>query len=232
MERRPYDTELVLDGRESAKRDPKKTCLGNQLYPRTAKASTLPPTDRRFLEVFHNAMSTATSETPSPREELEELGYDIVYKPHETMAAYNAFYRVEYEGQEIAPPAARRMGVPLNEVWLTEFLRPYENYVLYHELNEIEYRAEGYGVDEAHQKALEDDRIWEGDPKWEELQREINLVSLRRVAALPGFGETLFERIQRNRPYCDMRELREVEGIGRTRYEQLSEAFWCFDCDL
>lgn len=177
-------------------------------------------------------MTTAKPDTPTPREELEELGYDIVYKPHETMAEYNAFYRVEYEGQEIAPPAARRMKVPLNEVWITELLRPYERYILYHELNEIRYRAQGSDVDEAHQKALEDDLIWEGDPKWEELQREINLVSPSRVAALPGFGATLFERIQKNRPYCDMNELLAVEGIGRKRYEQLAERFWCFDCDL
>jgi hypothetical protein len=40
------------------------------------------------------------------------------------MAEYNAFYRVEYGGSVIAPPAARRMNVPLNEVWLTEYLRP------------------------------------------------------------------------------------------------------------
>lgn len=26
------------------------------------------------------------TDTPNPRAELEELGYDVVYKPHETMA--------------------------------------------------------------------------------------------------------------------------------------------------
>lgn len=177
-------------------------------------------------------MAEPQPESPRPRAEMEELGWDIVYKPHETMAAYNAFYNVEYEGTEIAPPAARRMGVPLNEVWLTEFLRPYERYILHHELNEIKYRARGYGVEEAHERAVEDDHIWEGDPMWEELQREINLVAPDRVTALPGFGETLFRRIQRNRPYCDMAELQAVDGIGPQRLERLTESFWCFDCDL
>ncbi len=169
---------------------------------------------------------------PDPRAEMEALGYDIVYKPHETMAKYNAFYRVEYDGEEIAPPAARRMDVPLNEVWLTELLRPYERYILYHELNEIRYRARGYGVDEAHERAVEDDKIWEGDERWEELQREINIVPPERVVALAGFDETLFERIQRNRPYCDMDELRAVRGIDERRHDRLCEEFWCFDCDL
>lgn len=177
-------------------------------------------------------MTGSESGSPDPRAEMEALGWDIVYKPHETMAAYNAFYRVEYEDEVIAPPAARRMDVPLNEVWLTEFLRPYERYILYHELNEIEYRAAGYGVDAAHERAVEDDRFWEGDPQFEELQREINIVPPERVVALPGFGETLFERIMQHRPYCDMRELLAVPGIGEQRYERLREAFWCFDCDL
>lgn len=178
------------------------------------------------------SMSSTDTTIPDPRTEMEELGYDIVYKPHETMAKYNAFYRVEYEDEVIAPPAARRMNVPLNEVWLTELLRPYERYILHHELNEIKFRAQGHGVDRAHQRALRADKVFAGDPKFEELRREINLVSEERVTGLPGLGETHFERIQRNRPYCDMRELLDVPGIGEERYAQLSEAFWCFDCNL
>ncbi|MFB6094800.1 MAG: hypothetical protein ABEJ77_07645 [Halanaeroarchaeum sp.] len=169
---------------------------------------------------------------PDPRSELESLGYDVVYKPHEVMADYNAFYRVNYEGTVIAPPAAREMGVPLDEVWLTEFLEPYERYVLHHELNEIRYRAEGYGVERAHELALEDDRVFEGDPDWEEYRREINLVPPARVVALEGFDEEHVERIKTNRPYCDLSELREVPGIDEERFERLVEAFWCFDCDL
>lgn len=177
-------------------------------------------------------MSTEGGSSPDPRAEMENLGYDIVYKPHSVMAKYNAFYRVEYDGTVIAPPAARRMDVPLNEVWLTEYLRPYETYILYHELNEIKYRARGYGVEKAHELAVEADKTWEGDPKWDELQREINLTPPERVRALPGFDDTLFERIKRNRPYCDMSELREVPGIGPVRHDRLRDTFWCFDCDL
>lgn len=174
----------------------------------------------------------SASDRPDPRAEMEDLGYDVVYKPHETMAAYNAFYHVEYEGEVVAPPAARRLDVPLNEVWLTEFLRPYERYVLHHELNEIKHRAAGCSVEEAHERAVQDDRVWEGDPKFEELQREINVVPQDRVITLQGFGTELFDRIVQNRPYCDTSELLDVPGIGATRYERLREEFWCFDCDL
>lgn len=177
-------------------------------------------------------MSAESSTEPDPRAEMEALGFEIVYKPHEVMAKYNAFYRVEYDGEVIAPPAAERMDVPLNEVWLTELLRPYEKYVLHHELTEIEARAQGYGVEEAHERALEADTVWEGDPKWDEFQREINLVPPQRVVALPGFGEELFERIMAHRPYCDMDELLAVPGIGPERHDRLCEEFWCFDCDL
>ena len=187
--------------------------------------------DLLFVHTLSN-MSSDVDTSLDPRAEMEDLGYDIVYKPHATMAEYNAFYRVEYDGEVIVPPAARRMDVPLNEVWLTEYLRPYEKYILYHELNEIKYRAQGYDVERAHELAVEADHIWEGDSKWEELQHEINLTPPERVCDLPGFGMTLFKRIQRNRPYCDMSELRDVPGIGPVRHRRLCETFWCFDCDL
>ena len=172
-------------------------------------------------------MGNAPSTTPDPRAEMERLGYEIVYKPHAVMAAYNAFYNVAYDGEQIAPPAARRMEVPLNEVWLSELLAPFERYVLYHELNEIRYRAQGYGVEAAHERALEDDLVWEGDPTWEKLQCEINVTPPARVLSLPGFGTRCFERIQNHRPYLAMDELRAVPGIGAKRYARLCEEFWC-----
>lgn len=173
-----------------------------------------------------------SEEAPDPRAEMESRGWEIVYKPHAEMAAYNAFYRVEYEGQEIAPPAARREGVPLNEVWLSEKFRPYERYILFHELSEIAYRAAGYGVEKAHELAEQADKRWAGDPKWEEFRREINVVPPELVTQLEGFDEALFERIQHNRPYCDMAELREVPGIDGERFRRLEDEFWCVDCDL
>jgi hypothetical protein len=58
------------------------------------------------------------------------------------MAKYNAFYHVEFYGAILAPRAAWQMDRPSNEVWLTEYFRPYEEYTLYHELNELECRAQ------------------------------------------------------------------------------------------
>lgn len=66
--------------------------------------------------------------------------------------------------------------MPLGEVWLSEKLRPFEQYILSHELAEIEYRAAGLSVETAHEKAPEDDRRCAGDPTYEELRRESNLV--------------------------------------------------------
>ncbi len=167
-------------------------------------------------------------EKPRPKKEMESLGYDIVYKPHKEIADHMAFYKVEYDSKVIAPPIVRRYDISLNEVWLSEKFKPYEKYILYHELQEIKYRAEGYGVREAHLKAKEDEKIWEGDPKWEELRREINLVGRELFTDVPGFSDELFDRLMKNRPYFDMDELKDVKGIGENRFKRLKEEFWCF----
>jgi len=85
-----------------------------------------------------------------------------------------AFYRVEFDGQEIAPGIADQFDISLNEVWTSEKLEPYEKYVLHHELQEIKHRAAGYGKDEAHRRALQDGEVWRGEPEYGELRREIN----------------------------------------------------------
>lgn len=59
-----------------------------------------------FLRTHLSDMSDDVDTSLDPKEEIEELGYDILYKPHAEMAEYNAFYRVEYDGEVIAPPAA------------------------------------------------------------------------------------------------------------------------------
>ena len=51
-----------------------------------------------------------------------------------------AFYRVEFDGREIAPGIADRFDISLNEIWMSEKLQPYEKYVLHHELQEIKHR--------------------------------------------------------------------------------------------
>ena len=57
------------------------------------------------------------------REKLEKLGWRIRYVPHSVIEDYNACYRIVYKGKTIYPPAADRIGIPLNEIWLSEKLR-------------------------------------------------------------------------------------------------------------
>ncbi len=101
------------------------------------------------------------------RKELEKLGWRVRYVPHDVIEDHNACYRVMYRGKVIYPPAADRLGIPLNEIWLSEKLWEYEEYVLFHELREIQYRYRGYGVREAHLRARIDEALrFCSDPKW------------------------------------------------------------------
>ncbi len=69
----------------------------------------------------------------SIKEEIRKLGWRIRYVPHEVIEDFNACYRVRYKGKVIYPPAADKLGIPLNEIWLSELLKEYEEYVLFHE---------------------------------------------------------------------------------------------------
>ncbi|RLG79114.1 MAG: hypothetical protein DRO10_01065 [Thermoprotei archaeon] len=101
------------------------------------------------------------------RRELEEHGWRIRYVPHNVIEDHNACYRVVYRGRIIYPPAADRLGIPLNEIWLSEKLRRYEENVLFHEFREIQYRYQGYGVEEAHLRARIDEALrFCNDSKW------------------------------------------------------------------
>ncbi len=103
----------------------------------------------------------------SAREEIERMGWRVRYVPHEVIEDYNACYRVVYNGKVIYPPAADVLGIPLNEIWLSEKLREYEDYVLFHELREIHYRYLGYGVREAHLMARVEEALrFCNDPRW------------------------------------------------------------------
>ena len=161
------------------------------------------------------------------REILEELGYRVVYVPHEIICKYNACYRVLYEGKEIHPPAADRLGIPLNEIWISEKYMRYKKYILHHELEEIRYRAEGHDVESAHRKAMGGSEVWEGEELWEELQREVNLMSKESLCGIPRIGEKLAERIMRGRPYNLIEELRRVQGIGEKRFKELRGSVFC-----
>ncbi len=162
------------------------------------------------------------------KEDLQRLGYKVVYVPHEIIEDHIACYRVKYEGKLICPPAADKLGIPLNEIWISEVFRPYERYILYHELREIAYRADGHGVREAHKLAEQDEeKRWRGDHKWEELKREINVAPKKLLLQVPGIGEVLAQRICEYRPYRSMEDLRKVPYIGARRLRQLRARFWC-----
>lgn len=161
------------------------------------------------------------------REMLERLGYRVVYVPHEIICEYNACYRVLYEGKEIYPPAADKLGIPINEIWISGKYRRYEKYILHHELEEIRHRAEGNDAESAHRKAMIGFEAWEGEELWEELQREVNLMSKESLCGIPGIGEKLAERIMRGRPYHRVEELRRVKGIGQKRFNELKGMVFC-----
>ena len=92
-----------------------------------------------------------------PRQEVDSLGYRVRYVPHETIRQRVACYHVVYEGRTVTPDAAATLGVPLNEIWISESYRDQEDRVLYHELREIRYRARGWKPGKAHRQATEDE---------------------------------------------------------------------------
>lgn len=167
-----------------------------------------------------------SSESVEPRKEAERLGFDIVYIEPKEIEKYNACYRVEYKGQKIYPPAADKLGIPMNEIWISEKLKDFEKYILYHELREIKYRAKGFDVKTAHKRAVKDEEIFAGDPMWEKMRTEINIASKKILTRVKEIGEKTFTRIMKNRPYHKMEELREVPRVGRNIYKRLNEKFW------
>ncbi len=108
------------------------------------------------------------------------------------------------------PPAADKLGIPLNEIWISKKYKEFEEYILYHELREIKHRAEGLSVDQAHELATkETEEKYRGDPKYEKLRREINIASKETMTKLLGIDEKLFQKIKENRPYHTIDELPE-----------------------
>ena len=105
---------------------------------------------------------------------LSKYPYKVRYVPHETIENYNATYNVTYDSKHITTGAAKELNVPLNEIWISELWKPYEKYVLFHELREIYYRAKGVSRDEAHEKAIQDGfSLWKDDPLLLKLIREV-----------------------------------------------------------
>jgi hypothetical protein len=107
------------------------------------------------------------------RDEIQRRGWSVEYLPHEEIAKYNACYRVEFDDQLIYPPAADDLGIPENEIWISELWRKYERFILYHELREIQHRAAGHDVDTAHELAERDERaLWQDNPRWRVMNAE------------------------------------------------------------
>jgi len=165
------------------------------------------------------------------KEKIKKLGYRVVYVPHEVIEDYNACYRVKYKGKLVFPSAADKLGIPLNEIWISEKWKEFEEYILYHELREIKHRADGHSVEQAHELASNDaERKYRGDPKHESLRREINVASKETLAELLGIDENLFEKIKENRPYHTMDELLEkIPTIEKQLFEKIKEHFWCIN---
>ena len=105
---------------------------------------------------------------------LTKHAYEIRYVPHEVIEDYNATYNVVCGNKHITTNAAKELDIPLNEIWISELWKPYEKYILFHELREIYYRAKGISRNEAHKKAIQDGFVlWENDPLLWKLIREI-----------------------------------------------------------
>lgn len=162
------------------------------------------------------------------KQNLRRLGYKLVCVPHEMIEDHIACYRVKYEGKVICPPAAERLGIPLNEIWISDLFRPYARYILFHELVEIKHRVQGLDPREAHERALRDEeKRFRGDPQWERLRREINIAPLEELLKVPGVGRALAERIMEHRPFRKMKDLLGVPSIGPKRYREIAARFWC-----
>jgi len=118
-----------------------------------------------------------------PKVEVANLGYRVRYVPHEIIKEHNACYNVIYNGKHIKPPAADKLGIPLNEIWISEKWRKYEKYILYHELAEIKFRAQGYNVEEAHILAeMSCIRLWRNNPHWREFIVELHISDIEAMA--------------------------------------------------
>ena len=160
------------------------------------------------------------------RREIERMGIRVVFKNHELVKECVACYNVVVNGKAII--AASWLDIPTGEIWLSEYYQEFSDYILFHELQEIKYRASGHDPETAHLLALEDEcKEFAGDPKWEKLRRDINVCSFDMLLSVPGIGGVLAHRIVENRPYSSLREIGRLRGIGPRRYATISRTFWC-----
>jgi competence protein ComEA len=105
---------------------------------------------------------------------LTKDGYRVVYVPHKVIEDYNAAYNVVCQGKLITTGAAGELGILLGEIWVSELWKPYEKFIVFHELREIHYRSEGSGRDEVHEKASQDGiLLWKDDSLFQKMLKDI-----------------------------------------------------------
>jgi competence protein ComEA len=106
---------------------------------------------------------------------LDKYAYKVRYVPHRTIEDYNATYNVTCKNKHITTNAAKKLGIPLNEIWISELWKPYEKYILFHELREIHHRARGISRNDAHEKALQDGfSLWKNDLLLSKFTKEVD----------------------------------------------------------
>ena len=163
--------------------------------------------------------------------EVDRLGFRVVFKNHDMVKECIACYNVIMHGKRIR--AASWLDIPEGEIWISELYRDFADYILFHELQEIKYRASGYAPERAHLLALKDEyRVFKGDPKWEKLKREINVCPIEVLLNLPGIGRKLAIRIMENRPYSSLGDLKKLRGIGERRYSIIERELWCIEDEV
>jgi hypothetical protein len=87
------------------------------------------------------------------KQKIKKLGYKIKIVPHEVIKDHIACYNIKYREKIIYPKVAKKLNIPLNEIWISERYKKGLDNILFHELREIKYRYMGYSEKEAHKKA-------------------------------------------------------------------------------
>ncbi len=65
------------------------------------------------------------------KEKIGKLGCKVVYVPHEVTEDYNVCYKLKYKGKLVLPPAADKLGIPLDEIWISNKWKEFEEHILY-----------------------------------------------------------------------------------------------------
>ena len=102
-----------------------------------------------------------------PKTFLAQHGMKVRVIPHELISDHLACYNVALWGVRLRPRAAEKLGIPNGQVWISEALRPWERFVLFHEVAEMVFRARGFHGLAGHQLAEEEELLrWHSDPAW------------------------------------------------------------------